>query len=397
MERHVSPYNKPLQLKKAPIFCDVTLREGEQTAGVAFTQAQRKHLVGLLDKAHIRQIQLYNTWRGDKVDEAMMAINQELSALPRQTIKTEVLNFNTTDLAKLKEMIDLQAQTHPDIIHASFSLQAAGEAELQERERKIQETAYYIAGKGIECNISLLDATRAPAEILVRMTKAAAAAGAARVRLADTVGVAEPGGIQAMSELAVQAIGNGPTILGIHTHNDFGLALADALAGLKGGATLVDGSLNGLGERCGNASLIEIVLALEGLYGISTGINLKALRNLSDYAAEISGIPVAPNAPFMGKYAFSDNLPAHVLLSAKDPYAVQGFLPEEIGQKRLAFLTPKTTLEVLALLCRRNHIAATEQQLPLLYQQICLRCREGSKVVLTEEDLPALAEAAGLK
>lgn len=396
MERHVSPYNKPLQLKKAPIFCDVTLREGEQTAGVAFTQAQRKHLVELLDKAHIHQVQLYNTWRGDKVDEAMMAINQELCALPRQTIRTEVLNFNTTDLAKLKEMIDLQAQTHPDIIHASFSLQSASEAELQERERKIQETAYYIAGKGIECNISLLDATRAPAEILVRMTKAAAAAGAARVRLADTVGVAEPGGIQAMSERAVQAIGNGPTILGIHTHNDFGLALADALAGLKGGAALVDGSLNGLGERCGNASLIEIILALEGLYGISTGIDLKALKGLADYAAEISGIPVAPNAPFMGKYAFSDNLPAHVLLSAKDPYAVQGFLPEEIGQKRLAFLTPKTTLEVLALLCRRNHIGVTEQQLPLLYQQICLRCSEGSKVVLTEEDLPALAEAAGL-
>ena len=396
MERHVSPYNKPLILKNVPVFCDVTLREGEQTAGVAFTQAQRKHLVELLDAAHIHQVQLYNTWRGDKVDEAMMAINEELSALPKKTIKTEVLNFNTSDKAKLKQMIDLQAQTHPDIIHASFSLKDASESELTEREHKIQETAYYIASKGIEANISLLDATRAPEKILARMTKAAADAGAARVRLADTVGVAEPGGIQAMCETAVDAIGDGSTILGIHTHNDFGLALADAIAGLKGGATLVDGSLNGLGERCGNASLIEIILTLEGLYGISTGVDLKALKNLAEYAAEMSGIPVAPNAPFMGKYAFSDNLPAHVLLSAKDPFAVEGFLPEEIGQKRIAFLTPKTTLEVLDMLCKRNHIAVTEEQLPSLYQQISKRCSEDHKVVLTEEDLPALAKAANL-
>lgn len=393
MERSVSPYNENLALSGPLVLCDVTLREGEQTAGVSFSQEERMGLVQRLDKAGIQQVQLYNTWHGDQPDEKALEINAGLCALPRRQIKTEVLNFNTSDLPRLKQMIDLQAETHPDVIHASFSLKAAGENELCERERKIQETAEYIAGKNIECNISLLDSTRSDPQILQRMMGAAARSGAARVRLADTVGVASPGGIQNMCQLACQAAGFHPVILGIHTHNDFGLGLADALAGIRGGATLIDGSVNGLGERCGNASLIEIIVALESLYGIPTGVQLSKLLELSRYVAEISGIPVPSNAPFVGKYAFSDSLAAHIALSLQDPFAVEGIRPETFGGRRIAFLSKNITEEVLQLLAGKQHLSLSKEELPRLYAKICQLSAPGTGTVLTEDDLPRLAAA----
>ena len=393
MERSVSPYNENLAPSGPLVLCDVTLREGEQTAGVSFSQEERMGLVQRLDEAGIQQVQLYNTWHGDQPDEKALEINAGLCALPRRQIKTEVLNFNTSDQPRLKQMIVLQAETHPDVIHASFSLKAAGENELCERERKIQETAEYIAGKNIECNISLLDSTRSDPQILQRMMGAAARSGAARVRLADTVGVASPGGIQNMCQLACQAAGFHPVILGIHTHNDFGLGLADALAGIRGGATLIDGSVNGLGERCGNASLIEIIVALEGLYGIPTGVQLSKLLELSRYVAEISGIPVPSNAPFVGKYAFSDSLAAHIALSLQDPFAVEGIRPETFGGRRIAFLSKNITEEVLQLLAGRQHLSLSKEELPRLYAKICQLSAPGTGTILTEDDLPRLAAA----
>ena len=393
MERSVSPYNENLAPSGPLVLCDVTLREGEQTAGVSFTQEERLGLVQRLDEAGIQQVQLYNTWHGDQPDEKALEINAGLCALPRRQIKTEVLNFNTTDMTRLKQMIDLQAEAHPDVIHASFSLKAAGENELCERERKIRETAEYIAGKNIACNISLLDSTRSDPRILQRMMGAAARSGASRVRLADTVGVASPGGIQNMCQLACQSAASHPVILGIHTHNDFGLGLADALAGIRGGATLIDGSVNGLGERCGNASLIEIIMTLEGLYGISTGVQLSKLLELSHYVAKISGIPVPSNAPFVGKYAFSHSLAAHIALSLQDPSAVEGIRPETFGGRRLAFLSKNITEDVLQLLAEKQHLSLSKEELPRLYAMICQLSAPGMGTVLTEDDLPRLAAA----
>lgn len=396
MKRRVSPYNVPPTLKRVPIICDVTLREGEQTAGVSFTQEERRRFVEMLEEARFPQVQLYNTWHGVQIDEKAMQINADLCAVPRKYLKTEVLNFNTSNMTRLKKMIDLQAETKPDIIHASFAVKEAPESELAEEETRIQETADYIAGKGLECNISLINATRSQPEILARMTKAAAHAGASRVRLADTVGVADPGGTAHMCRTAINAIGNERTILGIHTHNDFGLALADALAAISEGALLVDGSVNALGERCGNASLIEIVMALEGLYGVTTGIDCKRLMPLAQFVSQISGIPIPNNMPFVGKYAFSDSLADHILLSVKDPLAVEGIVPEELGGRRLAFLSKNITEEALQVLAERQHLTLAKEDLPRLYNVICRHASNGKGHVLTEENLPALAKEAGL-
>lgn len=103
MERKVSPYNEPLTPASPLLLCDVTLREGEQTAGVSFTQEERIGLVKRLEAARFQQVQLYNTWHGTAVDEKALEINAELCALPRTYCKTEVLNFNTQNLEALKK------------------------------------------------------------------------------------------------------------------------------------------------------------------------------------------------------------------------------------------------------------------------------------------------------
>ena len=108
MERSVSNYNETLTPAGPLQFCDVTLREGEQTAGVAFTPEERVELVRRLDAAGFQQVQLYNTWHGDGIDEKAMELNAQLCALPRRQIMMEVLNFNTSDFARLKTMIDAQ-------------------------------------------------------------------------------------------------------------------------------------------------------------------------------------------------------------------------------------------------------------------------------------------------
>ncbi len=386
MERSVSNYNEIL-VPKAPLqFCDVTLREGEQTAGVAFTPEERIELVKRLDAAGFQQVQLYNTWHGDGADKTAMELNAQICALPGRRIMTEVLNFNTSDFGKLKTMIDAQAAYAPDIIHASYSLSAGSEAELNKREDQIRATAEYVNEKGLKCNISLLDSTRSDPAILSRMTAAAAHGGAWRVRLADTAGVASPGGIENMCRIACEAIGDRPTVLGIHAHDDFGMGTACTLAGIRGGATHIDASVNGLGERAGNASLIEVVLALEGLYGVETGISLSQMTELSRFVERISGVRVPDNSPFVGRYVFSDSLAAHILASARNPFAAQGILPEAIGGHRLAFFGKNMNDAVIEMVAARALRTVDPKLYGEIYAEVCARTTGKKGVVMLEPD-----------
>ncbi|MBQ4490991.1 MAG: hypothetical protein II965_07080 [Pyramidobacter sp.] len=386
MERSVSNYNETLTPAGPLQFCDVTLREGEQTAGVAFTPEERVELVRRLDAAGFQQVQLYNTWHGDGIDEKAMELNAQLCALPRRQIMMEVLNFNTSDFARLKTMIDAQAQFKPDIIHASYSLAGGDEAALKKREEQIRATAEYVNEKGLKCNISLLDSTRSDPAILRRMTAAAAAGGAWRVRLADTAGVASPGGIENMCAAAREAIGDRPTALGIHAHDDFGIGAACTLAGIRGGATHIDASVNGLGERAGNASLIEVVLCLEGLYGIETGIDLSQMTELSRFVERISGIRTPDNAPFVGRYVFSDSLAAHILASARNPFAAQGILPESIGGRRLAFFGKNMNDAVIEMVSARARRMVNPKLYGEIYREVCARTTGKKGVVMLEPD-----------
>ena len=159
-------------------------------------------------------------------------------------------------------------------------------------------------------------------------------------------------------------------MLGLHCHNDFGLALANVFAGVRAGANLVDVTVNGLGDRSGNPSFAEVAIGLEVLYNVKTGIDLSGIYRLSKEVEEISRIPIPTNRPFVGKYAFTDEHESHINALQKDPFACQGIRPESIGNKRLYLLGKFTGPTVLKLKCMELGLALNNDDYPNVIEQI---------------------------
>ncbi|MBQ8089578.1 MAG: hypothetical protein IJ233_02465, partial [Pyramidobacter sp.] len=168
-------------------------------------------------------------------------------------------------------------------------------------------------------------------------------------------------------------------------------------AGVKNGARQIECTVNGLGERAGNASLIETVLCLEGLYGIETGIDLSQMTELSRFVERISGIRVPDNAPFVGRYVFSDSLAAHILASSRDPFAAQGILPEAIGGKRLAFFGRNMNNAVIEMVAARARRIVDPKLYGEIYREVCARTAGKKGAVMLEPDFWKTVEAVAAR
>jgi homocitrate synthase NifV len=182
---------------------------------------------------------------------------------------------------------------------------------------------------GLEVIVGCEDASRADLEFLMRVAEAAETAGARRLRYADTLGVMEPFGVhstiaslRSITDLEIE----------MHAHDDLGLATANTLAACRAGATHVNTTVNGLGERAGNAPLEEVALGLKKLYGMDTGVDLTYFPLLSDTVAAASGRPVAWQKSLVGEGVFTHEAGIHVDGLLKDPETYQGFDPGEVGR-----------------------------------------------------------------
>ncbi|WP_200882024.1 homocitrate synthase/isopropylmalate synthase family protein [Nitrincola sp. A-D6] len=174
------------------------------------------------------------------------------------------------------------------------------------------------------------DASRADPEFLLQVAETAQQSGALRLRFADTLGIMEPFGVFAIiSRLAAAT----DLQLEMHAHDDLGLATANSLAAAKAGASHINTTVNGLGERAGNAALEEVVLGLSQLYGLSTGINLQHFPALSSLVAEASGRPVSWQKSLVGAGVFTHEAGIHVDGLLKDPLIYQGVDPALLGRQ----------------------------------------------------------------
>ena len=391
IRKNISGYIEPFQPKGKLLFCDMTLREGEQTAGVSYTMTERMELVRRLDDMGVGQIQLYNCWGGAALREGQLDICRKICEMERKQIKTEIINFYTDDLDRYREMMDIIASVHPDIIHTGYSTTPEGfngqwtDQTPDELVERIKVAVDCIKAKGCICNISFLDATRTQPEVLAKLVQGAAQAGADRIRLTDTVGLATPEAIRTICKIATDEIGSRDIMLGMHTHNDFGLGLINMIEGIRCGATLIDSSINGLGERCGNAPFEQLVVALEVLYGIDTGVDTKKLMELCKYVEKISGVPIPNNAPLTGKFAFSDGTEKHIVSSFYNPFAYQGIIPEDIGGKRVSIFGKGMSDNVIRLTAQKQGRAIAPELYPKITQALYDRAStEKGKVFLDE-------------
>lgn len=397
----LSHYNRaePLpQLPERVIVCDVTLREGDQSPGVALSVQDKMELARHLDAIGVAQVQLGRIQSKESEREA-----QALSKLKRN-YRLEVMTFGNSSTWKeeVRKALDVGA----DVVHSNLAVsphtapmfQVMSEGEYVERAGAIID---YAKGKGAkEINISLPDATRTPWVLLEKLIVAICEAGASRIRIPDSVGTATPRGMffltHRVRELTHRIGSDSLPIIGSHCHNDLGLATANTVAAVEAGAGLVDLAVNGLGERAGNADLAEVVTILESVYGVHTGIQLPMLMELSQKVEEITGRPVPTYKPLIGRFVFSDQEAKHIDAFLKDPFSFQGINPELMGNERrflLGKLSGKTVIRVKA---KELGLEIPEEKIPLIRERIVsLAYKKKGAIIKDQEFTEIVRDALG--
>ncbi len=391
MDQCVSPYNSlglENSMPKEVILCDVTMRDGEQTPGVAFALAEKIDLAKKLESIGIPQIQVGVAGSGKNA-------RKEAEAICRLGLasKIEVMTRGTHPAwqGDIEAALDCGAQILHSYLPMSSYIRSMydplSDGQMLQRAENIIQHAQKSGAKII--NISLLDATRAEEKFLLEMVRRVGEKEVDRIRIADTVGTASPEGISYLIRRVCETVGHlkKQPVIGLHCHNDFGLAVANVFAGVKAGATLIDVSVNGLGERSGNPSLAEVAMGLEILYKVKTHLRLGHLYDLAKFVERISGLPIPTNKPFVGEYVFADESDAHVTAILKDPFAFQGVKPELLGNKRKFVIGKSTGPNVLNLKSKELGLNISKDLYPKIMEGIREKSEKRKGKIVTDDEL----------
>jgi len=292
-----------------------------------------------------------------------------------------------------KEDIDAALDCDVDSIHvfiATSDIHLKHKLRLTRSQalRKAVEHVDYAKRHGVTVEFSAEDATRSDLEYLKKVYKAVEEAGADRINVPDTVGVAIP---RVMFHLIREIKSAVKIPVSVHCHNDLGLAVANSLAGVEAGAEQVHVTVNGLGERAGNASLEEVVLALRMFYGIKPRIKTKLLVETSELVERLTGVQVPPNKPIVGENAFAHESGIHVHGVLAFPGTYEPLSPELVGRRRRLVLGKHAGSKSVSAFLKELGIKATKRQLSEITRKVKELGDKGKKV--TFADLRAIAES----
>jgi isopropylmalate/homocitrate/citramalate synthase len=317
-------------------FYDTTLRDGEQTVGVVLSPRDKLELARGLDELGIERIEAGFPRVSDDDWRAVELIRDA-------GLNAEVWGFSRAVEADVKALVELSVQA--SVIESPISdlkLEALG----VDREAMLERIVYAISfavEQGITVAFFGVDGTRADSGYFETVYKTAVEAGAKEVVVVDTIGIAGPEAAADLVGRAREWVGPGVPIH-FHGHNDFGLATAAAIAAVRAGARWVQGTINGMGERAGNANLPEVALALRGLYGVNTDMRLDRVRAFSERLREISGYALEPYKPLVGENLYSRESGA-VASQFHDPPAIEPYSSDVVGAERRIVLGKKSGID----------------------------------------------------
>lgn len=311
-------------LEKVRIF-DTTLRDGEQTPGVSVNAEQKVTIAIKLDELGVDAIEAGFPIVSDGEARAIKTI-------VRQGLKSEICGLARSVQADIDAALKCDLKyIHTFIatseIHMKYKLNMTPDQVL---ERAIWAVDY-AKKHGVQVEFSAEDATRSDRGFLIKVLKAAQEAGADRIDIPDTVGYATP---EYISSLVQEVTDNITVPISMHCHDDFGHAVANSLAGINAGAICAHVTINGIGERAGNASLEEFVMALHCLYNRRTNIKSELLYETSKFVSNTMGIIVQPNKAIIGENAFGHESGIHTHGIINNPLTYEPISPELVGRKR---------------------------------------------------------------
>jgi len=336
----VSPYNcipevrSKLDLPKRVQIHDATLRDGEQTPGVVFSLADKIAIAKKLDEIGV-----------DRIEAGMPAVSemdfQAIKEISRLGLRAKIYTFARAINADIDKA--LECGCHGVIVEVPIGypkLKYQFKWTWEDVLRKSVGVINYAKSRGMHVVFFPYDTTRARAEDLTNLlTRIMQDAPPDSVGVVDTMGCILPEAMKYMVHM-VKSLTNLP--VEVHTHNDFGMAVATELAGVEAGAECVHSCANGLGERTGNAALEELIVALHVLYGYDTQYDLAKLPELGELVSRISGFPIAANKPILGDRNFTRESGIGVDLVVKEPLAMFGTHPALTGRKGEVVLGKKS-------------------------------------------------------
>ncbi|HXV56879.1 MAG TPA: hypothetical protein VD704_03345 [Gaiellaceae bacterium] len=360
---------------------DTTLRDGEQTVGVVLSPEDKLEIARALDALGV-----------DRIEAGFPRVSEDdrraIELILAAGLDAEVWGFSRAVQADVEALVELGVTA--SVIESPISdlkLRALGVSRETMLER-IRKAVAFAAGEGVTVAYFGVDSSRADPAFFDEAYAHAVDAGAREVVVVDTLGIASPEAVADLVGRTVERVG-GDVPVHFHGHNDFGLATAAAIAAVRAGASWIQGTVNGMGERAGNANLLEVALALDALYGIETGLRLERAREVSERVRELSGYALEPWKPVVGETLFRRESGA-VASQFHDPPSIEPYSAEVVAAERAVVLGKKSGIDSIRIKAAELGLELSDEEVRALLDAVKARGAEKRGLVPDEE----LAELA---
>lgn len=362
---------------------DTTLRDGEQTPGVSLKSSEKLRIARSLDEIGVNMIEAGSAITSEGEREAIKEITHQGFDAEISSFARSVQNDIDACLYCDVDAVNLVVPTSD--IHIDYKLNSTREKVLD----SIVSNVEYAKDHGLTVELSAEDATRTDIDYLTDAFRTGLDCGADRLCPCDTVGVLTPEKSYDFYKKLSGALDAG---LSVHCHNDYGLAVANTLQAIRGGASEIHATVNGIGERAGNASLEELIVAINNLYGkeYTTDIKINQLYNTSKLVSRLTGVYLQPNKAIVGENVFAHESGIHADGIVKNSSTYESITPELLGRHRKFVIGKHTGTTGLNSRLKELGISVNKEQLNKIFKQVKSLGDMGKSV--TDVDLQAIAD-----